>query len=96
MVSCKKESSMLTGKNAEVLGLGRTDDGGAVHDLKPETGTIHSLSLKPKGDPASCIMVQERGFLVLTGIPRPMLGESCTTSIKDFAIYTPHKKKSQT
>ena len=25
-------------------------------------------------------------FLVLTGMPRPVLGESCTTSIKDFAI----------
>ena len=33
------------------------------------------------------------GFLVLTGMPRPVLGESCTTSIKDFAIFPPHKKK---
>ena len=27
-------------------------------------------------------------------MPRPVLGESCTTSIKDFAIFPPHKKKS--
>ena len=33
------------------------------------------------------------GFLVLTGIPRPVLGESFTTSIKDFAIFPPHQKK---
>ena len=34
------------------------------------------------------------GFLVLTGMPRPVLGQSCTTSIKDFAIFPPHQKKS--
>ena len=39
------------------------------------------------------VLVQERGFLVLTGMPRPVLGESCTTSIKDFAIFPPHQKK---
>ena len=33
------------------------------------------------------------GFLVLTGMPRPVLGESCTSSIKDFAIFPPHQKK---
>ena len=33
------------------------------------------------------------GFLVLTGMPRPVLGQSCTTSIKDFAIFPPHQKK---
>ena len=33
------------------------------------------------------------GFLVSTGMPRPVLGESCTTSIKDFAIFPPHQKK---
>ena len=33
------------------------------------------------------------GFLLLTGMPRPVLGESCTTSIKDFAIFPPHQKK---
>ena len=26
-------------------------------------------------------------------MPRPALGESCTTSIKDFAIFPPHQKK---
>ena len=25
--------------------------------------------------------------------PRPVLGESCTTSIKDFDIFPPHQKK---
>ena len=33
------------------------------------------------------------GVLVLTGMPRLILGESCTTSIQDFAIFPPHKKK---
>ena len=33
------------------------------------------------------------GFSLLTGMPRPVLGESCITSIKDFAIFPPHKKK---
>ena len=36
----------------------------------------------------------ERGFFLdLTGMPRPFLGEFCTTSIKDFAIFPPHKQK---
>ena len=35
------------------------------------------------------------GVLVLTGMPRPILGESCTTSIKDFDIFPPHKKKNE-
>ena len=38
-------------------------------------------------------MVPERLFLVLTGMPRPVLGESCTLSIKYFAIFPPHQKK---
>ena len=29
-------------------------------------------------------------------MPRPVLGESCTTSIKDFAIFPPHQKKKKT
>ena len=33
-----------------------------------------------------CIGSREGFFLVLTGMPRPVLGESCTTSMKDFAI----------
>ena len=33
------------------------------------------------------------GFLVSTGMPIPVLGESCTTSIKDFDIFPSHKKK---
>ena len=37
-------------------------------------------------------MVQERGFLVLTGMPRSVPGESCTNSIKNFAIFPPHKR----
>ena len=28
------------------------------------------------------------GFLVLTGMPRPVLGESCTTPIKDKIFFT--------
>ena len=37
-------------------------------------------------------MVHKRGFLVLTDMPRPVLGESCTTSLKDFALFPPHQK----
>ena len=37
-------------------------------------------------------MVRKRQFLVITDIPRLVLGESCTKRIKDFAIFTPHKK----
>ena len=48
-------------------------------------------SLKPKGGSTGGILVRKRGFLVLTGMPRPVLRESCTTSLKDFAIF-PHKK----
>ena len=39
------------------------------------------------------ILVRERGFLFLIGMPRPALGESCTTSLKDFVIFPPHQKK---
>ena len=31
--------------------------------------------------------------MVLTGTPNVILGESCATSIKDFAIFPPHQKK---
>ena len=27
---------------------------------------------------------------IFTGMPRPVLGKSCTTSIKYFAIFIPH------
>ena len=37
-----------------------------------------------------CTGSKEEFFLVLTGIHRPVLGESCTTSIKDYAIFPPH------
>ena len=40
-----------------------------------------------------CIVSREGFFLVLTGMPRPVPGESYTTSIKDFAIFPPHQKK---
>ena len=33
------------------------------------------------------------GVLVSTGMSRSVLGESCTTSIKDFAIFPPHQEK---
>ena len=36
---------------------------------------------------------RERGFLVLIGIPIPILGESFTTSLKDFVTFPPHRKK---
>ena len=43
--------------------------------------------------PAGSVLVRERGSLVLTGKPKPVLGESCTTFLKDFTIFPPHKKK---
>ena len=45
------------------------------------------------GGSAGGVLVREKGFLVSTGMPRPVLGESCTTSVKDFAIFPPHQKK---
>ena len=69
-------------------GLGRTDDGKVVHDLKP--GTSRSWSLKPKGGSASGNMIQKRGFLVSTGMPSLVLGKSCTTFVNDFAIFPSH------
>ena len=50
------------------------------------------VNLKPKGGSAGGVLVLERGFLVLTRIPNLILGESFSTSIKDFAISPPHKK----
>ena len=47
----------------------------------------------PKGGSGGGVLVRERGFLVLTGMPRPVLREFCTTSIKDFAIFPPHQEK---
>ena len=34
--------------------------------------------------------------MVLTGMPRLVLGESCTTAIKDFAIFPPRQKQKKT
>ena len=36
---------------------------------------------------------EREGFLFLTVMPRPVPGESCATSIKDFTNFPPHKKK---
>ena len=46
-----------------------------------------------KAVPRVVYWFERGGFLVLTGMPRPVLGESCTKSIKDFAIFPPHQKK---
>ena len=43
---------------------------------------------KPNGGSAGGVLVRE-GFLVLTGMPGPALGEFCTTSIKNLAIFLP-------
>ena len=40
-------------------------------------------------------LVRERRFLVVTGMPRLLLEESCITSIKDFTIFPPHKNKAR-
>ena len=47
-------------------------------------------SVKPNG---LIVLVRERGFLVLAGMPGLLLGESCTTSIKESAIFSPRPKK---
>ena len=39
------------------------------------------------------VLVRESGLLVLTGMASLVLGESCTTSIKDFTIFPPRPKK---
>ena len=48
-----------------------------------------------KGGSVGSVLVQERGFLVLTGMPRLVLGESPTTPIKDYVICLPHKNKEE-
>ena len=45
-----------------------------------------------KAVPQVVYWFERGGSLVLTGMPRPVLGESWTTSIKDFAM-SPHQKK---
>ena len=40
-----------------------------------------------------CLKSVRPRISVLTAMPRPALGESCTTSIKDFAIFPPHQRK---
>ena len=42
-----------------------------------------------------CIGSREGVFLVLTSMPRPILKESCTASIKDFAIFSPYQKQTK-
>ena len=42
------------------------------------------------------VLVRESGLLVLTGMASLVLGESCTTSIKDFTIFPPRPKKKVT
>ena len=69
---------------------GRTDDGRA-DDFKLDA-TAREVQSR-KAVPRAVFWFERGGFLVLTGMPRPVLGESCTTSIKDFAIFPPHQKK---
>ena len=40
--------------------------------------------------------VSREGVSVLIGMPQPVLGESCTTCIKDFAIFSSSKIKNKT
>ena len=70
---------------------GRTNDGRVVRNFKlePATREVQSRKVVPRA-----VYLFEKGFFfVLTGMPRPALGESCTTSGKYFAIFPPHKKK---
>ena len=70
---------------------GRTDDGRVVRDFKLEPTAREVASRKAV---ARAVYWFERGvFLVLTGMRRPGLGESCRKSIKDYAIFPPHQKK---
>ena len=57
--------------------------------MEPTTREVYSR----KAVPRVVYWFERGGFLVLTGMPGPVLGESCTTSIKDFAIFPPHQKK---
>ena len=71
----------------------RTDDERAVCDYKPEpTARVVSSRKTVRG---RYIGSREGFFLVLIGMPSLVREKFCTTSIKDFTIFPPHKKKSQ-
>ena len=74
----------------------RTDDGRVVRDFKLEP-TTHGVKSR-NAVPRAVYWFERGGFLVSTGMLRPVLGDSCTTSIKDFAIFPfrqKEKKKKQ-
>ena len=70
---------------------GRTDDRRVVRDFKlgPTAREVKNRKVVPQ----AVYWFERGGFLVLTGMPRPVLGESCTPHIKDFTIFPPHQKK---
>ena len=68
----------------------RTDDGRVVRDFKLEP-CAHDVESR-KAVPRAVYWFVRGDFLVLTGIPRPVRGESCTPSIKDFTIFPAQQK----
>ena len=70
---------------------GRTDDRRVVRDFKLEPTAREVCSRKAV--PRAVYCFDSGAFLVLTGMSRPVLGESYTTSIKDFANFPPRQKK---
>ena len=65
----------------------QTDDGRVVRDFKLEPTVCEVQSRKAV--PRAVYWFERGGFLVLTGTPRPVLRESCTTCIEDIAIFPP-------
>ena len=81
------------GGGAVEIASGRTDDERVVRDYKPKPTAREVWSRKAV--PRAVYWFERGGFLVLTGMPSFILGESCTTSIKDFAIFPPRQKKKE-
>ena len=90
---------IISGPAPAVLRLGRTwlsASTGGMTEESYATLSWNQLPAKFKDERrfrGRCIGSREGFFLLLTGMPRPLLGVSCTTSIKDFAIFLPHQKK---
>ena len=101
-------SSHLWWKRESSMGVGRVITGRASrnrigayapgHEFRAN-GVAASVRRGSFPSPGWCnSSVEPNGrfwFLVLTGMPSFVLGESCTTSIKDFAIFSSSPKKKE-
>ena len=69
---------------------GRMDDRRVVRNFKLEP-TARGIQSR-KAILRVVYWFEREGFLVLTGMTRPVLGESCTTPLKGFAIFPRYQK----